>query len=245
MQPMYKGIPELFEYVIGLVERRPQRDAESIVAFYILREILKATEHAIIYYFALTLCEPFLQNSQHGTPYQKWILVTNENFQKVDQHIKSLKPVIEHFIYPQSALESHYDGFKKVIFMFCRLNNEYASCVTNQDEPFLTVSAISFDGWLDTASGILIPTPRRMREYPPTVIKSVIPIADRSVLKDLQSAGIKQVDELRQMLTRFANWLETNYSLSDFTVVPTQKPIRSYGNPAERFRGQTDDENLA
>lgn len=93
MQPIYKGIPELFEYVIGLEERRPKRDIESIIVFNLLRKILSATEHAIIHYFTLTLSEPFLQNSQHGSPYQKWALVTNENFQRVDQYVKSLKPL--------------------------------------------------------------------------------------------------------------------------------------------------------
>jgi len=35
MLPIYKGIPELFEYVIGLVERRLERDAKSLVVRFI------------------------------------------------------------------------------------------------------------------------------------------------------------------------------------------------------------------
>ena len=222
MLPIYKGIPELFEYVLGLVERRPKRDAESIVAFNLLREILKATEHAIIHYFALSLSEPFLQNSQDGPPYQKWARVTNENFQKIDQYVKTLQPIIQHLLCPQTVFEEHVDGFKKIDFLFCRLNREYACCKVNLKEPFLTISAISFDWWLNTADGSVKPTPKGTGEYPPIAIKSVIPIADRSVLKNLQSAGINQVAELRRLLTRLAAWLDANYTLSDFTVVPAK-----------------------
>ena len=65
----YKGLPELFEYVIGLVERRQKREIQAIMAFHLLCEILNASEHAIFHYFVLTLNESFLQNPQHGPPY--------------------------------------------------------------------------------------------------------------------------------------------------------------------------------
>ena len=104
--------------------------------------------------------------------------------------------------------------------MFCRLNREYACCKVNQKKPLLTVSAISFDAWLDTASGNLKSTPRGLSEFPTVVIKSVIPIADRTVLKNIQCAGIQQVETLRRLLTSLAAWLEANYTLNDFILVP-------------------------
>ena len=228
MLPIYKGIPELFEYVIGLVERRPKRDIQSILAFYLLREILDATEHYIIHYFTLTLNESFLQNSHLGNPYQKWAKTTNENFQKVDINLKSLEPIIAHILFSQTDLDSSVDGFKKLMFMFCRLNKEYACCEVNLDKPFLAVSAISFYGWLDTTSGSLIPKPRGHLEFPPTVIKSEIPITDRTVLKKLQRAGHKRVEKLRILLMQFAAWLEANYSMGDITSV-SQPTRRTYG----------------
>ena len=223
MQSIYKGLPELFEYVIGLVERRQKREIQAIMAFHLLSEILTASEYAIVHYFALTLNESFLQNSQHGSPYQKWALFTNENFSKVDQYLKLLTPIIEHFLGPETVLNSHVDGFKKILFLFYRLNNEYACCEVRLDEPLLTISAIGFDCWLDTAKGSLKPTPSGIREFPPIAIKSVISIADRSVLKNLQSEGLIRVEELRVLLMRFAAWLEANYVMSDITTVPSKR----------------------
>jgi hypothetical protein len=223
MQTIYEGMPELFKYIIGLVKRRPHRDAQSIVSFNLLREILLATEHAIVHYFALTLSEPFLQNSQHGSPYQKWAMVTNDNFQNVDNYVKALIPVIEHFLCPQTIFENPDDDFKTICVLLYRIKNEYTCCEVNQNEPLLTVSAIHLDDWLDTASGKYYPLPRRENKLnPEVVLKSVVPIADRSKLKKLQSTGIMQVEELRSLLLRFAAWLEANYSLSDFTVVPAK-----------------------
>jgi len=226
MLPIYKGIPELFEYVIGLVEREPRHDIESIVTFHLLNKILNATEHAIIHYFAISLSEPFLQNSHRGSPYQKWALVTNENFQKVAQYVKSLKSFIDHFEYkkimPQlDPSSTDIDIYKNAMFWLHRLD-EYTCCEVSLDEPILTVSAINFDGWLDTTSGSFDSTSRRRLKQPPVVIQSAIPIADRSVLKNIQGAGIKQVEELRRLLTRLADWLEVNYSMSDITVVPAK-----------------------
>ena len=223
MQSIYKGLPELFEYVIGLVERRQKREIQAIMAFHLLCEILNASEHAIVHYFALTLNEPFLQNSQHGSPYQKWALITNENFSKVDQNVKLLTPIIEHFLGPETVLDSHVDGFKKILFLFYRLNNEYSCCEVRLDEPLLTISAIGFDTWLDTANGSIKPTPSGIREFPPIAIKSVISIADRSVLKDLQSEGLIRVEELRALLAQFAARLVTNYSVRDIIIVPPKR----------------------
>jgi len=219
MSSIYKGLPELFEYVIGLEKRRQKRDIESIEAFNLLRKILNVTEHAIIHYFTLTLSEPFLQNSQYGSPYQKWAFIINENFQKVDQYVKSLRPLIDHLLCPQTMFESHIDGWKKISFLLNRLNNEYACCEVNPDEPLLTISAINFDWWLNTADGSVKPSPKGMHEYPPLAIKSVISIDDRSVLQSLQSDGISRVEELRALLTQFAGWLVANCYIADIVQV--------------------------
>ena len=58
MLSIYKGLPELSEFIIGLEERRLKRDIESIIAFSLLRDIFNATEHAISHHFTLPLQIP-------------------------------------------------------------------------------------------------------------------------------------------------------------------------------------------
>jgi hypothetical protein len=53
-------------------------------------DVLNHYRHALTHYFTLTLTEPYLQNSSHGTPYQKWALVVNQNFDLLSFAIHNL-----------------------------------------------------------------------------------------------------------------------------------------------------------
>lgn len=156
----------------------------------------------------------------HGLAGEAQLLYDLKDVFKLLNILLQEAPLIDHFLCPQTALDHHIEGFKKISFLFSRLNNEYACCEVNLIEPLLTISAISFDWWLNTADGSVKPTPKGMREYPPIAIKSVIPIADRSALIDLQREGIIRVEELRTLLTQFAGWLVANCSMGEITTVP-------------------------
>ena len=226
MQPIFKGIPELFELVTHVVERRAHRDSLSIVAFRTLSKILECCEHAMIHYFTLTLNEPFLQNSHRGTPYQKWADGVNQDFQRVDQHVKSLAPTIEELSFDTYDLNTGsftVGEIKHAAMWLTRLNKEYECCVVNLGDPSMTLSAISFEKWLDpTGSPFTFDSDSGT---PPVAINSEISIDDRAVLTDIQHDGIIRVEELRSLLTHFAAWLDTNYTMSDITVVPPKKQI--------------------
>jgi hypothetical protein len=87
----------------------------------------------------------------------------------------------------------------------------------------LTISAIDFGWWLNTADGSVKQTPKGMRDYPSIAIKSVMPIADRSVLIDLQREGIIRVEELRAIVAQFAAKLIANCSIDDIVKVPAKQ----------------------
>ncbi len=221
MQSIYKGLPEFFKLVIDVVERRSYRDSLSIVAFHMLADILKDSEHAIVHYFTLTLSEPFLQNSQTGTPYQKWADQTNQNFQRIDQHIKLLFPIFQHLAhdtYDHCTGKSAIGELKRACIWYSRLLDGYGCCVVSLDEQSMTLSAINIDGWIEPDSD-----PVAFKSdfgASPAVIKSEICISDRAVLKEIQQIGLSRIEELRSLLTHCAAWLETNFSMKDITKVP-------------------------
>jgi hypothetical protein len=60
-------------------------------AVYMMQiDVLNQYRYALDHYLGLTLNEPFLQNSSHGTPYQKWAYFTNEDFEMLSFAIHQL-----------------------------------------------------------------------------------------------------------------------------------------------------------
>lgn len=222
MLPIYEGIPELFDYVIGLVKQKSQRNSYAIKVFEMLGDIVKATDHAMFHYLTLTLSESFLQNSSRGTPYQKWSEVTNENFQRVDQSIKPLLPVIPSLLMGQiNPLTSNgVDDVSSFIKYACHwssvVDEEYISCAVDRDEPLITVSAIRTDDSLESVFRTYTAI-QHIEGKHPVVKKTIIDIANRSILTEIQRVGIGRVGELRSYLTEFASWLEANYTMTDVT----------------------------
>jgi len=225
MFPIYKGLPELFNLIIYLVERRSKRDSLTIVAFHLLSEILKNTEHAMVHYFTLTLEEPFLQNSQHGSPYQKWALITNQNFRQVDQNVNSLGLVYDNLCsdtFDNMTGTSAVGEVKIAYVWFSRLVEQFKCCVINKNKPLLSLSEIGFEGWMDPVDDHYIFKNLHISDSSP-VKKTKWDISDRQVLKDMQCEGSAKVEELRTLLTCFATWLEEKYSMSDIVKVPERR----------------------
>lgn len=226
MQAIYKGLPEFFKLIIDVVEHRKHRDSLSIVAFHLLADILKGSEHALVHYFTLTLSEPFLQNSHIGTPYQKWADQTNQNFQRIDQHIKLLFPTFQHLAHDTEnhvTNDSAIGDSKRATIWYSRLLNGYGCCVVNLDKPSMQLAAINFDGWIEPGSD-----PVAFKSNfgaSPAVITSEICLSDRAVLKDIQHIGLSRVEELRSMLAHFATWLKANYTMNDISQVPQKDPF--------------------
>lgn len=108
MLPIYKGIPELFDYTVELEKQRGKekscRDSLAIVTYHLLCEAAYAAERAMLHYLTLNLSESFLQNSHHGTPYQKWVKVTNDNFHEFDLCLKSVIKRIEYILQTKTSI---------------------------------------------------------------------------------------------------------------------------------------------
>ena len=48
--------------------------------FMMQRDVINHYRYALEHYFTISLSEPYLQNSSHGSPYQKWAFFVNENW---------------------------------------------------------------------------------------------------------------------------------------------------------------------
>lgn len=225
---MYEGIPELFDFVIGLIEYKPVHDSWAIFAYHLLSELLKAAHHALVHYFTLTLNENFLQNSQIGTPYQKWAKFTNDDFQAVDKCLKALLPVINHMYSEISCVDYSYGGgsTRSEWKWMETLNKKYTCCQINRDKPSLTLSTINFDGWLEHSRKKF----GKVYSFKtaPVVIKTELHIADRSILIEQMKVGKARFNNMRDSLARLAKWLEVNYTMAEVTATRRLDEIVDY-----------------
>lgn len=221
---MFSGIPELFKFTINLIEMRTKRDSLSIVTYHLLGEIVHAAELALFHYLPLTLDEDFLKNSHIGTPYQKWAKFTNDDFERVTQNVTALIPAVRALYSEISDAQGADEGsYKRACGWFGEVKREYSSCLINSAEPSLVCSAIIFDNFLDTTTGLFV-RPERLPLDLPIVAKSVIDISERSVIANLQSVGIPRLEEIRESVELLAVWLKKNYTISD-AITSYREPI--------------------
>lgn len=228
---MYKGMLDLFEYTAELVKARQQRESLTIVAYHNLCELLESTEHAMYHYFTLSLEERFLQNSHLGTPYQKWAHGTNDDFKRVVRQVRHLVSIIEQLYgdLMNNPIEMCNDGCKIGHIWFSTLRKGYKCCVINRDKPLLTLYDLSLKERLKPDSIQFLSrhvSITDLRVVPTTEYA----IDDRSVLRDLQAAGINQTKKMRLSLTMLAVWLGENITIQDMLRLP--EPRRGvYGIP--------------
>lgn len=214
---MYEGIPELSQFMIDMAKRLPYRSRLAISEYHMLGDFIKALEHANNHYLALTLNESYLQNSHLGTPYQKWAIITSDDFGKVDKILRYLG-TIGWEIYSSLLIAGDKENNSKEAFAWFAALKNFRFCVINTDEPYLEYSTINFDDWVDPDGWIL---PIKAFNGPPVFNKHTIYIEDRAILMDIKQNGIVQIDRMRGALTEFAKWLEENYTMQD--VVNLQK----------------------
>lgn len=220
---MYKGMLDLFEYTAKLVKARQQRDSLTIVAYHNLCELLESTERAIHHYFTLSLEERFLQNSHLGTPYQKWTHGTNDNFKRVVRQVRHLVSIIEQLYGDpvDNPIDVSYDGIKIGDIWFSTIRKGYKCCVINRDKPLLTLYDLSFKERLKPDS---IQFLSRHASIPDLLVLPTkeYAIDDRSVLFDLQAAGIDQLNLVPTWLAVKGCCLKTGKMRSPFTEISCQ-----------------------
>jgi hypothetical protein len=179
-----------------------------------LDDIIQATDHAMHHYLTLTLSEDYLQNSSLGSPYRKWAIIFNENFERLDNLLKILFPVISNLHFESIDTSGHYDFPKSADVWLTTVSRKYACCEVNLDESILSLSAIgftdSFDGreWLS-----------QVRMSDPSIVTSYsVCIEDRAILTDIQNDGNMRVEMMQNSLDKLADWLLKNYTMTDVTT---------------------------
>lgn len=221
---MLEGLPSLFRYLIDGVAIERRCGSLEIVVYHLLGDVVNAAKHALIHYLPLTLDEEFLQHSSIGTPYQKWAKFTNEDFQDLDNCLRRLVPAVWNW-YHQPFDQSHRDprSIKGVWRWFNAIKTDYVACVVNPSEPSLTTSALGMDAWVE-------PTHRELLRFEndlgqdkgessaPIVTRMTYDISDRSVLAELQRAGLARLGELEALNAQFATWLQAHCTMQDIVA---------------------------
>ena len=75
-------------------------------AVYMMQvDVVNQYRHALDHYLPLSLHEPFLQNSSLGTPYQKWALFTNEDFDALSFAVHNLLRYTSRLVHETECLD--------------------------------------------------------------------------------------------------------------------------------------------
>jgi hypothetical protein len=83
-------------------------------AVYMMQvDVINHYHYALEHYLTVALDEPFLQNSSRGTPYQKWALVTNEDFETLSFAIHNLLRYTSRLIHETECLVPEGDRFSE------------------------------------------------------------------------------------------------------------------------------------
>jgi hypothetical protein len=217
---MLDGLPDFYDHVVGALTRQRRPGSLPIMIYHLLGDVSNAAEYSLTHYFPLTLTEPFLQNSSIGTPYQKWALFTNKDFQNVDQCLRRLLQATAEWWQETTAPECAVR--KDAWHWFEVVNTQYVCCAVNPDKPELTISAINVREWVDPVARQFLNVwnrpPWEERVVPPVVTKSAEVIANRAAVTSLQQTGLRRLKDLRIAESRLAGWLRANCTIDEVTA---------------------------
>lgn len=219
---MLEGLPTVFAYIVDMITAQRQKSSLAIAIHYLLEDVANAVDFATTHYLPLTLREPFLQNSSIGTPYQKWVKFTNEDFENVDRCLRRLIPAAWQWYDQTVDLSSHEEAAALKVawgWLDC-IFTEYVSVVINPDEPTITLSSINMKGWMDPLGQRFLnvwidPSKDHPKQLPQVVTTFNLDIADRSQVTELQQTGRACLLELRKQISRLSLWLQDNYTMAE------------------------------
>jgi hypothetical protein len=216
---MLDGLPEFFQYTSRLVLKGNLRGPLPVVVYHHMGDLLNAANYAMTHYFPLTLEESFLQNSRHGTPYQKWALFTNQDFATMDECFRRLLVAMSRYYAEAAGAFNESDALKDAWHWAYAAATAYASCRVERDEMKLTLSRLNLTGWTSSTDSWFVRARERLSQrpenLPPIVAKDTVDIRDRSVVYGLHREGLSQLRQLEQILTLFRTNLRTSLSIGD------------------------------
>jgi hypothetical protein len=146
----------------------------------------------------------------------------------IERRCGSLEIVVYHLlgdVVNAAFDQSHRDprSIKGVWRWFNAIKTDYVACVVNPSEPSLTTSALGMDAWVE-------PTHRELLRFEndlgqdkgessaPIVTRMTYDISDRSVLAELQRAGLARLGELEALNAQFATWLQAHCTMQDIVA---------------------------
>lgn len=161
--------------------------------FMMQRDVINHYRYALEHYFTISLSEPYLQNSSHGSPYQKWAFFVNENWGMLSYTVHQLLRYTSRLIHEteiKMLLATNRASEIKDI------SNDYTDplCNFRHNEKKVGIH-VSHDHSLTV-------TPLCRSRGTPS--QSVHEIRDRSVLASLKADGLAEIDTLVGLNRRFA-----------------------------------------
>jgi hypothetical protein len=218
------GLPMICEDVRDSIETVDAKDPLAFVIHYLMRGLIQAARSALTHYFPLTLQEHFLQDSRHGTPYQKWAFITNQDFAQVDRALRLLLNTSFAWRSRTRWITDTPDGatLTRMSLCFDHIKKHHVTCAVDSQQPTLILSGIqhlqwsSVIGWGDKGP--------IFEELPPTLLTCTVDISDRRRLSELQQDGLAELARMESHANGLAEWLQLHYRMDDI-LSPSVLPL--------------------
>ena len=173
-----------------------------IKVFMLQQDVINHYEYAIYHYFKCDLNEGFLQNSSLGSPYQKWMKFTNDDFDLLHYSIHTLLKYTSRLwhetelIYRLSKrnLDSIKEDSNRYTGLLCNINyqsKKIGICVN--DNNILHLSSIALEGI------------KQDNGHWSSIKTTQIEIEDRSVIKDIISEAEIEIEALNNLKNQYSN----------------------------------------
>ncbi len=168
--------------------------------FMMQRDVINHYHYAATHYFPISLSEHFLQESSIGTPYEKWMKFTNDDFDLFDFACLNLMRYTSRLIYSTT-----YNG----------LVNSGRGRETKERCDHLT-SPICDHQYENKRLGIRINANETLTVYRfnDTIEIEIVSIADRSLLEKLRDQCLQEIETLEILNLEFAKTCESESCVS-------------------------------
>ncbi len=161
--------------------------------FMMQRDVINHYRYSLDHYFTISLSEPYLQNSSHGSPYQKWAFFVNENWKLMSYTVHQLLRYTSRLIHETEMKALRATGRTHEMKAG---SNDYTDplCDFRRDERKVGVH-VSQDQALTVTT---------LRRPATSVHQSEYDIRDRSVLLKLRAGGFAEIANLEKLNRKFS-----------------------------------------
>lgn len=145
------------------------------------------------HYLGISLESNFLQNSDHGTPFQKWYKFTEEDFDKVRIHLREFLTELVHVTYAKNQ-EDEEDTPTPVIEKYIRAKYIYGYFTHHYES-----GKLSKDGQSVVCNKLILEN----NEFYNEVFISIDSFAKRVALCEEIRASVKEMKQILQAIRSF------------------------------------------